>query len=171
MDNCLSTFKHETMYYPSRIKQLLASSEAHMANISELLLYYKELYAVFLQQAMRQLEPKIGIDTQMLRYLFEQIAKINGLPKLSYRSEANGSYTKIWIDVPDSGLTEEEIKAMFTPSTIDIRYFVCRQLIREFGEENKARGAGIQALRKSDKEITIEIILTTAAWNSLKLLL
>lgn len=31
LDNCLSTLKHETMYYPSRIRQLVDGKDANLA--------------------------------------------------------------------------------------------------------------------------------------------
>ena len=56
LDNCLSTLKHETMYYPSRIRQLIDSPEADMQSVEELAVYYKDLYSILSQQAMRQVE-------------------------------------------------------------------------------------------------------------------
>lgn len=64
LDNCLSAIKHETMYYPTRIKQLLQTSTAEFGktqkidikSISELLHYYKEVFTVLSQCAMKQLE-------------------------------------------------------------------------------------------------------------------
>ena len=64
LDNCLSAIKHETMYYPTRIKQLLQNDtgKSDMPNnidtksISELLHYYKEVFTVLSQCAMKQLE-------------------------------------------------------------------------------------------------------------------
>lgn len=54
LDNCLSTLKHETMYYPSRIHQLIDGTDANLSSIEELAAYYKELYMILSQQAMRQ---------------------------------------------------------------------------------------------------------------------
>ncbi|MBO4550662.1 MAG: hypothetical protein J5733_08015, partial [Bacteroidaceae bacterium] len=62
MDNCLSTIKHETMYYPARAKQLVDSmngSEAPMEQMHELfdlLQYYREVYMLLYHQADRQVE-------------------------------------------------------------------------------------------------------------------
>lgn len=64
MDNCLSTIKHEAMYYPSRIKQIVKriretdSTEGAMNKIStlnELAEYYKEIYMLLASQLERQL--------------------------------------------------------------------------------------------------------------------
>ena len=66
LDNCLSTVKHETIYYPNRIKQLIGKlrsgklSETEewetVAAISELIEYYKGVFYILSQCASRQLE-------------------------------------------------------------------------------------------------------------------
>jgi len=61
LDNCLSTIKHETMYYPSRIGNLLQQGrigedgEARR-DVAELMHYYKDVFTVLYQCAMKQLE-------------------------------------------------------------------------------------------------------------------
>ena len=79
LDNCLSAIKHETMYYPSRIKVLLqndrkpdeaaegksdgnaagsgntASRKENISDIKELLQYYNEVYTLLCSQASSQL--------------------------------------------------------------------------------------------------------------------
>lgn len=66
LDNCLSTIKHETIYYPSKIKQLIgklrstqltALEEQETVNaISELIEYYKGVFTILSSCASRQLE-------------------------------------------------------------------------------------------------------------------
>lgn len=66
LDNCLSTIKHETIYYPNKIKQLISKelsgnlSEAEeletISAISELAEYYKGIYTILSSCASRQLE-------------------------------------------------------------------------------------------------------------------
>lgn len=65
LDNCLSTIKHETIYYPNRIKQIidrLNSSRAgedestQVETISELIGYYKDIFTLLSSCAARQLE-------------------------------------------------------------------------------------------------------------------
>ncbi len=65
LDNCLSTLKHETMYYPARIRrlveQLMALSSTDEAtprtvdDLAELVHYYKSVYSLLCAQADRQL--------------------------------------------------------------------------------------------------------------------
>lgn len=62
LDNCLSTIKHETMYYPARAKQLVENILSHtddaerLIELNDLLNYYKEVYMLLYQQAEHQLE-------------------------------------------------------------------------------------------------------------------
>ena len=65
LDNCLSTIKHESMYYPSRIKQIIAQTEgmpesqeldAAVQSLKELAEYYKEIYTLLCAQADRQVD-------------------------------------------------------------------------------------------------------------------
>ncbi len=49
LDNCLSTLKHETMYYPSRIRQLADSGDTQA--MLEVAAYYRELYGMLSEQA------------------------------------------------------------------------------------------------------------------------
>ena len=65
MDNCLSTLKHETMYYPNRIKQLVDAAlsttdmsidEATITDIDELMTYYKDIFTILSACAGKQVE-------------------------------------------------------------------------------------------------------------------
>lgn len=66
LDNCLSTIKHETVYYPNKIKQLIGKlrsgqpSEAEeketVIAIRELIEYYKGIFTILSSCASRQLE-------------------------------------------------------------------------------------------------------------------
>ena len=64
LDNCLSTIKHETMYYPSRIKYIIrnirnnasvSDFDSQMKLLYEHAEYYKEIYMLLSSQADRQL--------------------------------------------------------------------------------------------------------------------
>lgn len=61
MDNCLSTIKHETLYYPSRIRHLaqLTRQSAHddastLDTLVETATYCREVYATFIAQGEQQ---------------------------------------------------------------------------------------------------------------------
>ena len=58
IDNCLSTIKHETMFFPGRIRQLVAQGieggQIDMPTLSETVGYYKELFTLLSAQARDQ---------------------------------------------------------------------------------------------------------------------
>ena len=55
LDNCLSTIKHESMYYPSRIRLLAEKmQEQDIRPLSELVQYYHHIYTLLCQQADEQ---------------------------------------------------------------------------------------------------------------------
>ena len=64
MDNSLSTLKHETMYYPHRIKQIVdaalqqegALESKTINDINELLTYYQEVFSILSSCASKQVE-------------------------------------------------------------------------------------------------------------------
>ena len=60
LDNCLSTIKHESMYYPSRIRFLVSQPntdvQARIVELDELTAYYKQLYTLLCRQAEKQVE-------------------------------------------------------------------------------------------------------------------
>ncbi len=66
LDNCLSTIKHETIYYPNKIKQIVDKLKAgsrtpevekeYVHTLGELAGYYKGIYTILSSCAARQLE-------------------------------------------------------------------------------------------------------------------
>lgn len=141
LDNCLSTLKHETMYYPSRIRQLVDTGDTH--SLDEVTRYYRDIYGILSEQAMRQVEQvKLHVakteqygqtvlgDGNMLRYLFEILkpAEVTALAK----DERYVLYT-VRRDVP---LT-------------DIDYLLCRQILRDHGDATHRRGCGITIEEKT----------------------
>ena len=65
LDNCLSTIKHETIYYPNKIKQIISKlskcnlskkeEQDHVIAIGELIDYYKAIFTILSSCASRQL--------------------------------------------------------------------------------------------------------------------
>ena len=58
LDNCLSTIKHETVYYPNRIKQLVVRLAEHdeRLHMKELIDYYRVVFTTLTECASRQLD-------------------------------------------------------------------------------------------------------------------
>ena len=134
LDNCLSTLKHETMYYPSRIRQLVDSGD--LKPLAEVTGFYRDLYSILIQQALGQVErikmhvhpvefygQQILGDTNMLRYLMELL---KGDVVAEVKDEKYVVY-HITLAAPLSPLN----------------FLLCRQIVREHGEATARRGCGI----------------------------
>ena len=173
LDNCLSTLKHETMYYPSRIRQLLDVGDT--ISLSEVTSYYRELYGVLSLQAMRQIErthlhlrpiekDSVTIlgDENLIRYLFEILRKQSGSkkPDIRYR-QIDEYYVEVRFAMPALRLTEQQTTDLFNPSREHIPYLLCRQIVRDHGEATNRRGCGIRA-EIIDNSTVIIIILPAA---------
>ena len=157
LDNCLSTLKHETMYYPSRIRQTLDSGDTE--SLSEVTSYYRELYGMLSQQAMRQVErthlhlrplSMEGVtilgDENLIRYLFEILRKQSGekKPEIQF-SQKNEKYVEVSVAMPGLDFSKEQPEDLFQPKREHIPFLICRQIVRDHGEATNRRGCGIRA--------------------------
>ena len=135
LDNCLSALKHETMYYPSHIRQLVDKGD--VGSLSEVTLYYRELYGMLSAQAMRQVEqvklhvtrttflghPVLGNDN-MLRYLADMLK-----PQTVEARQKDDHYIVFTV-------TRQEPLS-------EIDYLRCRQIVRDHGDATHRRACGI----------------------------
>ena len=151
LDNCLSTLKHETMYYPSRIRQLV--DQGDIASMAEVTAYYRDLYSILTQQALGQVERiKLHIrpvefygqtvlgDENLLRYLFELLG-VRG-ERIEVRSERSGVRDEKYVAYSIS------LTSHLSPLTS----LLCRQIVRDHGEATNRRGCGITT---EDNKVTI----------------
>ena len=159
LDNCLSTLKHETMYYPSRIRQLVESDPGDVQSLRELVDYYKSLYTMLSAQAMEAVREYIRYDAELLPYLLVLLKKASGEKSLRMEEEASGEvvnggvnggvgdamYSHYVVKFSQMKLTAEECKLLFTPLTRNLDFLLCRQIVREIGEVTNKRGCGIMA--------------------------
>lgn len=169
LDNCLSTLKHETMYYPSRIRQLIEASPDDVASLKELVDYYKSIYLMLSAQAMEQVETNLKCDAALKDYLFrliqetvKDLAKAHGIAITQVKQEIKTVHTAYaTCQFVFSGLRYDDSlhHRLFTPLTEDMRFLVCRQIVREMGETTNLRGCGIQAKSSDDGFLVIEVVL------------
>lgn len=174
LDNCLSALKHETMYYPSRIQQLLDTGD--MESLSEVTTYYRELYGVLSQQALRQTErtrlhlkplhDDILGDETLVRYLFDILRKLAGKKLQPEYTKREGGYVEVRVPMPELKLTEAEAADLFTPSKDHLSYLLCRQIVRDLGEATNRRGCGIYATIQDNT--TNMIITLPSVWKNSK---
>ncbi len=84
LDNCLSAIKHESMYYPSRIRQLTERmDDGDIDKLDELVSYYHHIYSILCSQANEQLEKPsfkrqtLSVDNVfgIMRNSFQRIAR------------------------------------------------------------------------------------------------
>ena len=156
LDNCLSALKHETMYYPSRIRQLIDSNDTEA--LPEVVAYYRELYGLLSLQATRQTEHArlhlrrlphdILGDAVLVDYLFELLRKQSGQKKLevTYTPRSDGKYIDCIVPMPSLHLNEHQAASLFTASAVEnIPYLLCRQIVRDHGEATNRRGCAIRA--------------------------
>jgi hypothetical protein len=158
------------MYYPSRIAHLVEGRDTNLQSISELVVYYKELYSMLSAQAMRQIEGFVHVDDDILIYLFEILQKENAGERPSRDIiEKNEKYCTILVHMSRLHLTTEQCSQLFTPSTTNVSYLLCKQIIRDLGEVANARGCGIRAFLAPSGEVMIEITIAKQIWNHSKL--
>lgn len=169
LDNCLSTLKHETMYYPSRIRYLVDERDAGLDTVAELAEYYKELFEMLCAQAMRQVSTPSYLDRDTLKSLFYNLRALNAGDDPAYTpSRTDRQYVTVTARMTALPLTPKQAEQLFTPYTGDVRSLLCKQAVREAGEQTGARGCGIRAYVADNGTTTIEITLTQAIWNILK---
>ena len=169
LDNCLSTLKHETMYYPSRIRQLIEASPDDVASLKELVDYYKSIYLMLSAQAMEQVETNLKCDAALKDDLFrlipetvKDLAKAHGIVITQVKPEIKSVHTAYaTCQFVFSGLRYDDSwhHLLFTPLTVDMRFLVCRQIVREMGETTNLRGCGIQAKPSDEGFLLIEVVL------------
>ena len=173
LDNCLSTLKHETMYYPSRIRQLIDTTPDDVTSLHELVDYYKSIYNMLSAQAMEQVESTVKCDRDLLNYLMTLL--VGGVKNYTSRIKEEDEYHHPAADnrggnrksiyaicqyiLQDVDYDVKKHPHLFTPLTSDMKYLVARQIVREIGETTNLRGCGIQTKSSEDGKLMIEIVL------------
>ena len=158
LDNCLSALKHETMYYPSRIRQLIEQDD--MASAREVVDYYRELYNLLSLQAMSQVEcVKLHLkplehgllgDEVLIRYLYDILRQMSGQKQLDFNYSLHGD---LYVEVQCSFKHQSPIS--------QIQQLLCRQIVRDHGEATNRRGCAIRA-EHTRGMVTIVITLPRA---------
>ena len=178
-DNSLSTLKHETMYYPNRIKQLIEGGEPNLQAVDEVAEYYKEIYGILTLQAQSQTSQlhyhlsqvdiagqEVRGDADMIKYLFDILKRQNAGEPLDITAAAEGMYVRVKVLMSHLRISADEAKELFTPAEGHIPYLICRQIVRDHGDATGRRGCGISADIAESGET--EIIIILPIWKSLK---
>lgn len=159
LDNSLSTIKHETMYFPSRIKQM-AVEGGSWSSLLDLVTYYRHIYMLLYEQAQRQTDQSplrmqpiavsdlfayasqrheieclptdawIKGDEMLLQLFLDQLlAVVPANARLSV--EAHESMNYIMCDIEGQTFTSQQLSELFSPQTERLEYLVMRQIVRE----------------------------------------
>lgn len=192
LDNCLSTLKHETMYYPSRIKQMMEKSSVE--DVAELVEYYRNIYSMLCLQATSQLG-KVAIqmrktplhavlgtmpcsgDTDsvllcnetLVRHLFELLKSQTADGNIVVgASRLQSGYLLVSVAMPSFVHAKQSLPLLFVPGTsATIPFLLCRQIIRDHSESTNRRGCGISAREGDGGIAVVEFTLPLAEPSSI----
>ncbi len=166
LDNCLSTLKHETMYYPSRIARQAESANTDLKSMEELAAYYRAIYSLLTEQAMQQTDrvrlhieavpvawltggEECGLcvsgDRNLLEYLFELLRRASGRSSGEIRVEPlSDRYLLFTVPMSWPHTDSEAGLDPFIPSVNNIPYLLCRQIVRDHSDATHRYGCGIR---------------------------
>ncbi|MBR1934017.1 MAG: DUF5112 domain-containing protein [Prevotella sp.] len=164
LDNCLSSLKHETMYFPSRIRQLLLRGE--LEALPQVAGYYRELYGVLSGQLLRQtdehrlhlvpLDHELLGDKTLIGMLFDTLRRQSGQSSLAAEYHSfDQHFVEVHIPMPQLRLTAAEAATLFEPSADHLPYMICRQIVRDHGEAINRTDFGIRAEVKDQHTVII----------------
>ncbi len=126
LDNCLSTIKHETMYYPARIQRMAQSRDVDVAELTQLMNYYHEVYTILLEQAQRQITSRPALDEGMLAELKRRIMSAIGNAPSTISVTEKGNIQEIRVKPLQAGIPDN----LFTPDAGNLDAFVAREIVR-----------------------------------------
>ena len=174
VDNCLSSLKHETMYYPSRIRQVLDSGELTpevLVSLRELANYYRMLYTALINQTVHTRYRICSMDEilTMMNYLFAILKwKNGGVPPLRSTTPYGNSYVQLTATL-DRCTERVDSHKLFTPYTDDFDYLVCCQIMRDIGDFTGMRASGIQAYYDADARLVIKLFVPQMVLENVKM--
>lgn len=126
LDNCLSTIKHETMYYPARIQHMALSRDVDRGELSQLMNYYHEVYTILLEQAQRQISTRLSMDENLLAELKRRIMSAIGNAPAKVSVSESGNVMEIRVRPLQAHIPDN----LFTPDAGNLDAFVAREIVR-----------------------------------------
>ena len=179
LDNCLSTLKHETVWYPNRIVQLVESGQ--VADMQELVDYYREIFGILSQYALSQTTgqllhrdtfevsdvmddasafiektrsktgygDKVSVEASALKVSADRVMLKYLIESLV---ERGGGFVRFELHRKCQTPTQEVLDGLFTPlmNKENMAYVMCRQIIREHDEAFGHPGCRINAESEKD---------------------
>ncbi|MGN0282254.1 MAG: DUF5112 domain-containing protein [Prevotella sp.] len=187
LDNCLSTLKHETMYYPSRIRQMMEKSS--MEDVAEVVDYYRQVYAMLCTQAAQQLDKtavtmkkqkvadivdqktckgdvdlSVMCNKNLIMLLFDILRQQTADGRMSVEvSSKDADYIRFAVSLPSFLHGRDNLHRLFMPeSSQSVPFLLCRQIIRDHSEATNRRGCGIYARQDESGTVVVEFTLPAA---------
>lgn len=172
LDNCLSTLKHETMYYPSQIKVLMNDNPVNFEHVRELAIYYRNLHCMLYEQAISQLS-KIKINTSrvklnditiagnecIINYMIDLLKRLSGNKELDIATEAlDNQYIRLTVPMPSLSIAQNKVDQVFLPTSENFQLMLCKQIVRDHSEMANKHRCGIEAVVKDEKTYIIIIL-------------
>lgn len=166
VDNCLSTLKHETMYYPSRIAQLISDPDPQTDAVGEVARYYRNLHAILTMQGVRQtqrvplhIEP-LYIKAADVTYMVMANANLTNLLFEILRKEA--SSRPIFHGIVEGDNDYVVVCVSLGASRLEgIPFLLCRQIMRDLSQITLKRRCGIVTRHDGDSSM-VDITLPKA---------
>ena len=126
LDNCLSTIKHETMYYPARVQQMALNRDTNSDDLRSLMNYYNEVYTILLEQAQRQTSARLAMDESVQTELKRRISAAIGGAPVAVTVKDGDKIQEIRIHVLGGEIADN----LFTPEAGNLDAFVAREIVR-----------------------------------------
>lgn len=142
MSNSFSAIKHETMYYPSRLRQLLTDVDADAQELDEVARYYRAVYGMLSAQA--QYNCRYQLPVNVLRdMMLRLMGQLSGRRKTDLAAEQQDRYAvySFALRQPVRNASEQTVKLK-----------VLTLVVRDLGELYDLRRCGVN---QSDGSVTV----------------
>ena len=137
LDNCLSTIKHETMYYPARIRLMASADDTDPVELKQLENYYNDIYTLLLTQAQHQTSLRISLDRNVYA---ELVSRVKAAVK-NVAESADVAFSNVDIEISENDHDNiRELRFMvsgvvvpdniFTPDGGNTDALVAREIVR-----------------------------------------
>lgn len=178
MDNCLSTIKHETLYYPGRIRRIAQQTAqtaqddvTRLATLCETATYCREVYATFLAQGEQQASQMplritsverhgvtVRADAELLDMLLETLLAFERKTtsaqdiSLSAEGDADARFARFIVTNATCPLTPAQCDELFAPHEGGFDLLIAKQIMRELDTALGHIGCRIQAQPTPDAQ-------------------
>ncbi len=135
LDNSLSTIKHETMYFPSRIKQIAddmqqngIDADTHRT-LLDLVTYYRNIYMLLYEQAQRQTDQSVlRLQPVAVSDLITYASEVYNVETYSTNAYVKGDETLLHLLFDQLFSVVPEDSTISVEESEDMTYIICNVL-------------------------------------------